>query len=156
MRTLRAGRCSKAEYRRQSHSVTRLRRESLILNPRREAGFTLLELIVVIFVLSLFIGLVMPSFYGIGAGRLRSDAGRMASALRYLNDSAISGKETIPLNISLDDKTIRWKSREGEKSEVFNYLFEIVITSAGKISEGEVTVFFEPNGLQENMDIAMK
>jgi prepilin-type N-terminal cleavage/methylation domain-containing protein len=72
-------------------------------------AFSLLELIVVIFVISLFVGLVIPVFYKSGLGELRSDAAKIASLLRYLNDTAISRKETIPLKVSLEDGVFTWK-----------------------------------------------
>ncbi len=126
-----------------------------IYNPTR-SGFTLLELIVVIFILSVFMGLVMPVFYGVGEGRLNSEAGKMISILRYLNDSAVSRKETFPLTISLDTGTVRWKTHEGEKSEKLAGLFSVSTTSTGNVSKGEVTLFFGPLGLQENLLITLK
>lgn len=152
----RAGRCSKKAV----SLLRRLAEASFQLSAVRKVlshnAFTLLELIVVIFVLSLLVGLVIPAFYGTGSGGLRSDAGRMASLLRYLNDSAISRKETIPLKISLDNSVFTWKGSEGEKSEKFNALSVISTTSTGKVSKGEVTVFFGPAGLQENIDVTIR
>ncbi len=122
----------------------------------RKGGFTLLELIVVIFIISLIMGLVIPSFHGVGDGRLRSEAGKMASLLRYLNDGAISRKETFPFRLNLDTKFVSWNTPEGERSEKFDSLFNVSTTSTGDVSRGEVTLFFSPSGLQENMVIILK
>jgi len=131
------------------------RSSPLILNFRR-GGFTLIELIVVIFILLLFVGLIMPSFYGVSEGRLKSDAGKIASILRYLNDASISRKETFPLKIDIDLKTFRWNTPEGEKNERFGSLFDVSTTATGNISSGEATLFFSPLGLQENLVITLK
>ncbi|MBI4688668.1 MAG: prepilin-type N-terminal cleavage/methylation domain-containing protein [Nitrospirae bacterium] len=120
------------------------------------AGFTLIELIVVVFILSLVIGIVAPSFYDLGIGRLKSDAGKIASILRYLNDSAIARKETLPLTFDLDDKTLKWNTSEGDRMEKFDDLYSLSATSTGSLSTGEVTLFFSPLGLQESLSITLK
>jgi len=119
-------------------------------------GFTLLELVLVVFILSLIIGLVMPSFYGFGEGRLKSEAGKMASILRYLNDSAIARKETFPLRFNLDNRTLKWDTPEGEKTERLDSLYNLSTTSTGSLSNGEVTLFFGPLGLQESLMITLR
>lgn len=116
-------------------------------------GFTLLELIIVIFILSLIIAVVFPSFYGIGDGRLKSEAGKIASLLRYLNESAISRKETFMLKINLDNDTFFWEGPDGKRSERFDSLLDIFTTSTGSVSRGEVILSFSPLGIQENLRI---
>ena len=119
-------------------------------------GFTLLELLVIIFILSLFTALVIPSFYGIGEGKLKSEAGKIASLLRYLNDTAISRKETYFLKLNLDTKNAIWSTPEGERSEKFESLLNISTTATKNISRGEITLFFNPLGLQENLIVTLK
>ncbi len=121
-----------------------------------ENGFTLFELIVVIFILSIVVGLVMPSFYGLVEGGLKSDAGKMASILRRLNDDAVARKETIPLKINLDSRTLMWTASEGERKERLESLFSVNTTSTGNVTEGEVTLFFGPLGLQDSTVVTLK
>ena len=123
---------------------------------KKSAGFTLLELLVVIFILSLITAFVMPSFYGIGEGKLRSEAGKIASLLRYLHDTAISRKETFFLTLNLDTKTAKWETPDGKYSEKFGSLLNISTTSSKNISNGEITLFFSPLGLQENLIVTLK
>lgn len=123
---------------------------------KKAKGFTLLELLVVIFILSVITALVMPSFYGIGEGKLKSETGRIASLLRYLNDTAISRKETYFLKLNLDTKTVMWSTPEGERSEKFDSLLNISTTSTQNVSTGEIILFFSPLGLQENLIITLK
>ncbi len=116
-------------------------------------GFTLLELIVVIFVVSVVLALVLPSFTGIGESRISSEAKRLASIVRYLNDNAISTKETIQMKINLSDRAVSYTGPDGEKAERFGDISAIDLQSKGTVSEGEVTVFFGPLGAQESFSI---
>jgi len=123
---------------------------------KKAKGFTLLELLVVIFILSVITALVIPSFYGIGEGKLKSEAGKIASLLRYLNDTAISRKETYFLTLNLDTKNAIWSTPEGERSEKFESLLTISTTATKNISRGVITLFFNPLGLQENLIVTLK
>lgn len=116
-------------------------------------GFTLLELIVVIFIISLVLAVSFPSFTLRQDGKLTSDAGHIASILRYLNDSAIFTKETYDLNINFKDRVLRYKGPEGEKTERIENLSGITLQARGKVSDGEVTVFFGPAGTGESFTI---
>jgi general secretion pathway protein H len=116
-------------------------------------GFTLLELIFVIFVISLIVAVSFPSFTLQEDGKLKSEAGRIASILRYLNDSAISTKETCAMQVNFKEKIIRYKGPDGEKTEKIDYLSRMTLQSKGNVSDGEVTVFFGPTGAGENFAI---
>jgi len=116
-------------------------------------GFTLLELIVVVFIISLVLAVSFPSFTLRQGGKLKSDAGRVASILRYLNDSAISNKETYTLTISFKDRVMRYTGPDGEKAERIDDLSGITLQSRGDVSDGEVTVFFGPTGAGESFTI---
>jgi type II secretion system protein H len=126
---------------------------SAICNSHR--GFTLLELIVVLFLVSLVMAIVLPSFAGIGDNKLKSEARKMASVLRYLNDSAVSRKETLFIKFDLDKNNVTWKSPEGERSETFEDMTGVTTQSSGIVSRGELIVFFEPLGISENLSILM-
>jgi type II secretion system protein H len=122
----------------------------------RQQGFTLLELIVVIFIISLLAGVVFPSFRGLSGRQLNSDARRIASLLQYLNDSAMASKETFSLDFALQKGSISWKGPEGEKTESLKTLVGVDLQSKGMTREGLVTVFFSPLGIQEYMEILLK
>ena len=119
----------------------------------QNAGFTLLELLAVVFLVSLFLALALPSFTGIGEDKVKTDARRFASILRYLNDNAISLKETFPLKISFSDKMVIYQGPEGEKTEKIEELKEVELPSQGLLREGEVTVFFGPAGASESLSV---
>jgi prepilin-type N-terminal cleavage/methylation domain-containing protein len=117
----------------------------------RRDGVTLLELVLVVFIVSVVLALVLPTFTGIGENKVMSDAKRIASILRYLNDSALSTKESLTLRVDLKDKVIGYNGPEGEKSERLDSLTGVELQSRGNVTEGELFVFFSPLGAQENI-----
>jgi general secretion pathway protein H len=116
-------------------------------------GFTLIELILVIFILSLVLAISFPTFTFERDGQLKSEAGRVASILRYLNDSTISTKEPYALNVNFKEKVMRYNGPDGEKAEKIENLSRITLQSRGDVSDGELTVFFSPAGAGENFSI---
>lgn len=116
-------------------------------------GFTLIELVVVIFVVSLVVAISLPSFRHIGANTLKSDARRVASILRYLNDTAITTKEELYLKINFKDRLFIYNAGEGEKKEVFRDLSGLELQSKGRVGDGEVTIFFGTSGALESFRV---
>lgn len=121
--------------------------------PAADSGFTLLELIVVIFIISFILAVALPSFTGIGESKLKSDSKKAASILRYLNDTSITTKESLEMKVHLKEKTLYYKAYEGEKKERLESLSGISLQSKGLVSEGEATVFFNSSGAAENIHL---
>ncbi len=119
-------------------------------------GFTLIELVVVIFVVSLVVAISLPSFTHIGANTLKSDARRVASILRYLNDMAITTKEELYLKVIFKDRLFVYNAGEGEKKEVFRDLSALELQSKGRVGDGEVTIFFGTSGALESFRVYLK
>ncbi len=120
-----------------------------------DKGFTLLELLVVIFILSLFAAVVFPSFYTLDADIVKSEAKEIASVLRYLNDSALATKETYSLKIDFQERVLSWKGPDGERTKTMKSLESIELPSRGKIQEGQVILFFGPLGIQESVILSL-
>jgi prepilin-type N-terminal cleavage/methylation domain-containing protein len=118
-------------------------------------GFTLLELVITLFIISLVMAIVLPSFSGFGDRRLKSEAMEMASILRYMNDSAVSRKETFLMKFDLDEGRVYLKGPDGEKTRRFDNMTDVTSQSTGKVSRGEITFFFEPLGIRENINVHM-
>lgn len=121
----------------------------------RRSGFTLLEIILVVFIISLFTALVLPSFSNLGAGGLKNDAKKLASLLRHLNDSSIYTKKNFQLNFDFREKTVSWNGPDGEKSRELGNITAVTLPSKGIVREGQVLVFFGPLGLGENIEITL-
>jgi general secretion pathway protein H len=122
--------------------------------PKR--GFTLLELMVTLFLLSLIVAIVFPSFYGLEERRLKSEARTVASVLRYLHDSGISTKETYFLKFDLKEHVVSWEEPDGKKTETFKSLAGLNLQSRGEVKEGQITLFFGPSGVQENITVYLR
>ena len=119
-------------------------------------GFTLLEIVVVLFIVSLVMAVVLPSFAGFGESKVRSEAREMASILRYMNDSAVSRKETFLIRFDLEKNMVTWQGPDGEKTKKFDDMTGVTTQSNGMVSKGELIVFIEPLGIQENLSIHMR
>lgn len=119
------------------------------------SGFTLLEIVLVVFIISLFTALALPSFSNLGVGGLKNDAKKLASLLRYLNDSSIYTKKDLQLHFDFTEKTVSWSGPEGEKSRELGNITAVTLPSKGTIREGQVLVFFGPLGLGENIEITL-
>jgi type II secretion system protein H len=119
-------------------------------------GFTLLEIVVVLFIVSLVMAIVLPSFAGFGESKLKYEAREMASILRYVNDSAVSRKETFLIRFDLDKNMVTWQAPDGEKTKKFDDMTGVTTQSNGRVSKGEMIVFIEPLGIQENLSIHMR
>ncbi|MBF0557587.1 MAG: prepilin-type N-terminal cleavage/methylation domain-containing protein [Nitrospirae bacterium] len=128
----------------------------LKLTNRRPSGFTLIELMAVVFIISLLTAVVLPSFFRSGDNRLKSEARKMASLLRYLNDSSISTKKILSLKFDIQEGSMSWLGPDGEKSEQVKSLAGVELQSKGDIKEGQVTVFFGPLGITENISVHLK
>lgn len=115
------------------------------------SGFTLLELLVVIFIVSLFMAISLPTFTDIGTNETIAEAKRLASILRYLNDTAVARKEEMYLMADLKDGSIAYLTEEGEKKERLEHLRSVFLGSKGEINDGQVKVFFTPLGAREVM-----
>jgi general secretion pathway protein H len=125
----------------------------------RIAGFTLIELIVVLFILSLALSLIMPSFWDAGENSLRTQTRHMSSTLRYIHDEAVSKKRIYSVNFDFDKKS--WGFRNEKEAKYFSMkddveLKDIVIPSRGEISTGELIVKFSPLGLEEPLTLHLK
>ncbi|MEW6052472.1 MAG: prepilin-type N-terminal cleavage/methylation domain-containing protein [Nitrospirota bacterium] len=119
-------------------------------------GVTLLELIIALFLVSLVTAVVLPSFGLIGENRLKSEAREIASILRYLNDSAMSRKETFLAKFDLDENTVYWNGPDGEKKRKFDDMTGVMTPSRGTVSRGELILFFDPFGVREDLSVDMR
>jgi len=129
-----------------------------ILHSRR-VGFTLLELVIVIFIISLATALIMPSFWTIGESQLKAEARRIGGALRYIHDEAVGKKQTYLFKVNMNDNYWEFKSNKenkmvyiGEKVEVV----EVWVPSLGTVSVGEVITEFGPTGAGEPIVLHLK
>ncbi|MEO5356125.1 MAG: prepilin-type N-terminal cleavage/methylation domain-containing protein [Nitrospirae bacterium YQR-1] len=111
-------------------------------------GVTLLELIVVLFIISVMIALSYPSFSKLTATP-SIEAKRLASVITYLNDTSSNRRETYTLAIDLKKKDLSWQTHEGKKQMASKFLDSVLLSSKGEVKEGQLQVFFDREGLTE-------
>lgn len=137
---------------------------------RSTAGFTLLELLVVIFIISLAAGIVFPRLPDTEATKLKNSARNLGSGLRFLNDQAIVTKKAYRLHLNLNDNSTRITqlSPSGEELQPEDQFMnrrlveegidieDVNVPSLGLVTEGEVTVSFGPGGIGDGLTIHLK
>lgn len=131
----------------------------LTIDNSRRAGFTLIELIVVIFIISLATALIMPSFWVTEKTAVKTEARHISSALRYIYNEAVAKKQIYVLNINLDEESWGFKSENESRNFKIKDNVEIrdvIIPSHGKISRGEVIIKFGPMGPDEPIIVHLK
>lgn len=124
-----------------------------------ERGFTLVELVVVIFVIGLFSALVVPTLTGFGQDDLKLTARRLAGMTKYLyNEAALSGR---PYRLVFDlDADIVGGRRLAENGELVAvdgtgadhqfpddvHFRDVVVSGRGQTSQGKTWADILPVG----------
>ena len=115
-------------------------------------GLTLIELIVVLFIVSLATAIIIPSLWSTKKESLRSEAKHISSSLRYVYNETVSKKDNYIFKINLDSDMYGFSSHK--ESRNFRIKGEggfkdVIIPSLGKIIEGEVLIEFGLLGTEE-------
>ncbi|MEW6602197.1 MAG: type II secretion system protein [Nitrospirota bacterium] len=119
---------------------------------RQGEGFTLIELIVVIFIISLATALVMPNLWISKERALMHEAKRIGNTLMYIYDEAVGKKQVYALKLDLSSDTFAYESEKEKRSfslEDGISFKNIVIPSMGEIAIGEVIYPLGPLGPEE-------
>lgn len=117
------------------------------------SGFTLLELLAVLFIISIFFTLALPRIRHMNT--TRSDALKVAAILRDLNDSAIARKENYDITFDLEGKVLKWLGPDGKKEFSLNNLVSVTLPSRGELKEGSLQIFFGPDGAMEDISVLL-
>lgn len=137
---------------------------------RASAGFTLIELAVVILIIAMAAALVIPRLPAPEGMKLKSSARNLASGIRFLNDQAIVTKGRYVLHMNVGESGIRIARVSAAGDEMpaddqfmnrqlidNDVVIEDVITSdLGKVSDGELVVRFGPNGNEQFLTLHLK
>jgi prepilin-type N-terminal cleavage/methylation domain-containing protein len=80
----------------------------------RQAGLTLIELVIVVSLLALIVTIVIPSVVNIIGANLRSTAGEVAGAIRFTYD--LAARKNVPFRLVFDlDEQAYWVESASEK-----------------------------------------
>lgn len=86
----------------------------------RKAGFTLLELLLVVAIFGILAAVVAPSVSGmVSGGTLRTAARELASIGRYAHSAALLNQAPVDLVVDLGSGTVRVVARERESASRF-------------------------------------
>lgn len=110
-------------------------------NTKRQ-GFTLLEIIVVLFILSIITLIIFPLISN--QTSIRSDTKMVSSVMRYLFDTSITTKQTCILKIVFKEKTLSYDCQNEKKEFKINSLVSVSLSSRGEVREGELLIEFKP------------
>ncbi len=116
----------------------------------KSEGFTFLELLIVISIISLITLLVMPRLTDPFKQAGKSDVFKVAAMLRFVRDSAILYREDLLVNFEIDRGVITYESPEGgrkfKKTLKVGSLRGLELPDRGVILEGMVSLKFTPEG----------
>jgi prepilin-type N-terminal cleavage/methylation domain-containing protein len=128
--------------------------------PRGEAGFTLLELVLVLLVLSIMAGLVFPKFRNLGAGDVKVEARTLIGRIQGLYNEATFTRRTHRLVFDLDAERYWGEVQNADDSyaPVSRTLMgpvdlppgidlkDVITERAGKRADGHAYCYFHPLG----------
>lgn len=117
-------------------------------------GFTLIELIIVMLIISLALGAAMPAFSRMGGG-IKPDAGRVSSAIRLTADRSASTRQTLALKFDLDNKTMVWQDTEGMRELKIKSLDALRLQSRGLLKDGVIEINFDPIAMAEPFGVVL-
>ncbi len=135
----------------------------------RQRGFTLIEMVVVLVVISLVAVLVVPLFPSTDAANLRTSARQLGTVIRYLGERSVTTKTPYRMVLDLGDETISVKKIvDGKENAPDDPFFarrllaegvtidDVEIPRLGKLGEGIVNVDFGVDGLGDFVMIHLK
>jgi len=137
---------------------------------RPSSGFTLIELMVVILIISVVAAIVLPRLPQPESTKLKSSARNLATGIRFLNDQAMTTKSQYNLTFDLTESVVKITRHSAAGDELppddafFNRpliedgisIEDVVSSLRGKAAEGQFVVPFGPNGNAEALMIHLK
>jgi len=119
------------------------------------SGFTLLELIIVIFLITLMVGLSAVFFANtLPSGRFNATAREIASTIRQARHLAQLNGEKQILTIDLDSRSYGIEGR-GEKKLPSGIDIKMIDPLAGDVTSGKYPMAFHPTGSTEGGTIVL-
>jgi len=120
-----------------------------------QEGFTLLEVILVVFLITIVTAAVLPSFSNILSKDISGDSKTVASIIRLLIDDSGATGTTLPMVVDLDGQIIHYIREGREEMKKVDTLYSIETPSYGMKENGEVKLEFQPSGFSEYMKVRL-
>lgn len=126
--------------------------------PGSDGGFTLIELIMVLAVLSGLMLIILPRIPFVDEYAFKSEARRMAGLIRYIDENSTAkkvyfrlwfhpGKPDIEIESSVDGREFKKSADTVFQGVSLNsgvLVGDVVMQGMGKVSDGELGVIFNP------------
>lgn len=133
-------------------------------------GFTLIEIVVVLVIISMAMMLVIPRLPSSEGENLKSSARTLASTLRYLQDRAATARTTYYLRVKpgTDELKVLEMSADGSEKEPGDPLLQqrplkeniqvadVYVPRLGKINDGELRLDVGMGGLRDFVTIHLR
>ena len=119
------------------------------MSMRRQAGFTLIEMLVVITLVGLMAAVVAPS---VGAGvetlRLRSSAERLAATLKLARERAVRTRHYHEVAVDPELRRVEMKDLEGDYARDWEIpeTLKVIADCGLRIADCQTTFLFSPDG----------
>ncbi|MBI2369406.1 MAG: type II secretion system protein [Deltaproteobacteria bacterium] len=130
--------------------------------PRRPAGFTLIELVVVLAIVGLGLVVAVPRLLSLTEANLRRASRELATAVRYLAARAVTEQSVFRLHYDLDRREYWITRQQGQEArEVPDPVLrrtglpggvrfrDVTTPRQGSVTEGEIVTRFTPAGWAE-------
>ncbi|MEE9524872.1 MAG: hypothetical protein V3V59_09020 [Thermodesulfovibrionales bacterium] len=118
-------------------------------------AFTFLEVVVVVFIVSILAAVVLPSFFGLSTNSHDADARMIASIIRFAKDSSQFSMNEVSIDIDLDEKTLSFVRENRKEVRKVDSLHAVKITSSKVRTSGKVTVSFPASGFSERITVRL-
>ncbi|MBE9504948.1 MAG: type II secretion system protein [Proteobacteria bacterium] len=139
----------------------------MVLDKNRKAGFTLVELTIVIFILALLTAVTMPRFVAFfSRGDLDAFASKLSTYIEHVRDEAVYKKRVLYVNYNPQQNRFWVTDFKGDKDRAVLMravsvpedivVTDFVIGDGEKIFDGDVRIPFYPGGKAEAVLIHLK
>ena len=118
-------------------------------------AFTLIEILLAVFILSLLMAAVIPALSGFNVRGIKDDARLAASIIRYLQETSQNTKKTLSMVVDLDKKIITYERDAKVEILKIDGLHSVKLTSMEEKVGGEIKVFFPATGCMERLAVKL-
>lgn len=138
--------------------------------PLSDNGFTLFELLLAIIIISGLLAIALPRFANVGGVYLKTDAGKVATLVRFLNEASATRKVYYRVWFDMEKDSLRVESSKNGVDYVDEpdaairrmrlhdgvAIEDIIVPDLGKVDAGEVAVIFAPAGSIDAFTLHLK
>lgn len=111
--------------------------------PRHSAGFTIIELMMVVFVAAIFVAVALPSFStAINNSRLQSASNELASLIQYARSSAVQNNQSMNICVSSGVWSVRKSCTDSSATVLRSFTPPTGVT----VSASVTSLTFRSNG----------